>query len=277
MCSLVERDFGPLPHGGLPNRLVLDWMHYRARLIPRRPRFVTMSQEVVAQVLNYPAIGQLKRELEQGGDVSPWLSDRVRRRKADALADLMFNDWQISHFHLGRHFVSPTKVARGKLLLFALVKADRAVFLAINPHGAWTATELLRILLRTSPQDMPEWKGVLATQRGGWTDQELVRLRQAGRGYAIQIDGRTFSPPGAGVSTSGHATRIVVRQFNGLAKEIRNIHRCLKDNDIPRQLMRQLLTIGVPVRLGVRLRDDGCLVLHEKSRAVDLLVLSPFE
>jgi hypothetical protein len=75
----------------------------------------------------------------------------VRKRKADALADLMFNDWQISHFHLGRLFVSPNKVSRGKLLLFALVKASRAVFLAINPHGAWTATELLRILLRTSP------------------------------------------------------------------------------------------------------------------------------
>jgi hypothetical protein len=134
----------------------------------------------------------------------------------------MFNDWQISHLHLGRLFVSPSKVSRVKLLLFALVKADRAVFLAVNPHGAWTATELLRILFRTSPQDLPELKGVLATQRGGWTDAELVQLRQAGLGYSIQIDGKTFSPPGLGVSTSRHAVRIV-RQFNLLSKEIRNI------------------------------------------------------
>jgi hypothetical protein len=153
--KLIERDFGR--RSGPPtNRDVLDWMHYRARLIPRRLRVVTVSQDVAARTADYPTIGQLKTELERGEDVSPWLSDRVRKRKEDALADLMFNDWQISHFHLGRLFVSPNKVSRGNLLLFALIKADRAVFLAINPHGAWTATELLRILFRTSPQDMPE-------------------------------------------------------------------------------------------------------------------------
>jgi hypothetical protein len=273
--ALIERDFGRL--GGPPtNRDVLDWMHYRARLIPHRLRAVTVSQEVAAQMASYPAIGQLKTTLECGGDVSPWLSDRVRKRKEDAFADLMFNDWQISHLHLGRLFVSPSKVSRGKLLLFALVKADRAVFLAVNPHGAWTATELLRILFRTSPQDLPELKGVLATQRGGWTDAELVQLRQAGLGYSIQIDGKTFSPPGLGVSTSRHAVRIV-RQFNLLSKEIRNISRRFKENDLPRHILRQLLIIGVQARLGIRLRDDGCLVLHEKTRAIDLLAMPAFE
>jgi hypothetical protein len=276
MRALVERDFGQRT-GPITDRDVLDWMHYRARLIPRRARVVTVSQEVTAQRTNHPAIGQLKAELERGGDVSPWLSDRVHKHKTDALADMMFNDWQISHFHLGRHFVSPTKVARGKLLLFALVKADRAVFLAINPHGAWTTTELLRILLRTSPQDMPEWKGALATQRGGLTDEELVQLRQAGQGYSIQIDGRTFSPPGVGISTSGHATRIVGTQFKRLANEVRSILRRINDNDLPRELLRQPLIVGVPVRLGIRLRDDGCLVLYEKARTIDLLGLPPFE
>jgi hypothetical protein len=148
--------------------------------------------------------------------------------------------------------------------------------LAINPHGAWTATELLRILLRTSPQDMPEWKGVLATQRGGWTDAELVQMRQAGLGYSIQIDGRTFSPPGLGVSTSGHAVRIV-RQFNILSKEIRNICRRLKENDLPHELVRELLIFGISARLGIRLQDDGRLVLHEKTRGLDLVAMPPFE
>jgi hypothetical protein len=250
--ALVERDFGRL--GGPPtNRDVLDWMHYRARLIPHRLRAVTVSQEVAGQISGYPTIGQLKTELECGGDVSPWLSDRVRKRKDDAFADLMFNDWQISHFHLGRYFVSPNKAARGKLLLFALIKADRAVFLAINPHGAWTTTELLRILLRTSAHDLPELKGILPPKGGGWTDAELIQLRQAGLGYSVQIDGKIFSPPGMGVSTSGHATRIV-RQFNLLSMEIRNISRRFKENDLPRQLLKRLMIIGVPARLGIGLR-----------------------
>jgi hypothetical protein len=205
--KLIERDFGRL--GGPPtDRDVIDWMHYRARLIPRRLRAVTVSQEVVAQMATYPAIGQLRSELERGEDVSPWLSDRVRNRKQYALADLMFNDWQISHFHLGRFFVSPNKVHRQKLLLFALVKADRAVFLDVHPHGrrTWTTTQILRVLLQTSPQDMPEWKGALGTQSGDYTDTELLRLREGGLGYTIQIDGRIFSPPGGGSALLGTLT-----------------------------------------------------------------------
>jgi hypothetical protein len=275
--KLIERDFGRLT-ATPSNRDVLDWMHYRARLIPRRLRTVMVSQEVAAQLASYPAIGQLKAELQLGGDVSPWLSDRVRKRKEDALADLMFNDWQISHFHLGRFFVSPDKVHRQKLLLFALVKADRAVFLDILPHGpgTYTTTQILRVLFQTSPQDMIEWKGALGTQRGGYTDAELLQLRQAGISYKIQIDGRIFSPPGLGVSTSKHATRLV-RHFNHFSREVRNLHRRFKENNLPHRLLRQFMIIGVPARLGIRLRDDGCLVLHEKSRAIDLLALPPFE
>jgi hypothetical protein len=123
---------------------------------------------------------------------------------------------------------------------------------------------------------MLEWKGALGTQSGGYTDAELLQLRQGGLGYTIQIDGRIFYPPGLGVSTSRHAVRLV-RQFNHLSREIRNLHRRFKENDLPHQLMRQLMIIGVPARLGIRLRSDGCLVLHEKSRAIDLLALPPFE
>jgi hypothetical protein len=173
--ALIERDFGRLPDGGIANRNVLDWMHYRARLIPRRPRQVTISEQVVAQMATYPTIKRLKTEFEVGGDVSPWLSDRVRNRKDDPMADLMFNDWQISHFHLGNLFVSPSKVGprpKGELLLFALVKADRVTFLELHPHGAWTMQQILSVLLQTSPKDMPELKGVLGTRSGGPTDTE---------------------------------------------------------------------------------------------------------
>jgi hypothetical protein len=49
-------------------------------------------------ILQFAAI---RRELEVGGNLSPWLSDRVRRKPQNPRADLMFNDWQIAHFHLG--------------------------------------------------------------------------------------------------------------------------------------------------------------------------------
>jgi hypothetical protein len=277
--TLIEKDFGPLVNGHLSNRHVLDWMHFRARLIPRRPRTVVLSEEVAAQMAHYPAIGRLKTEFESGRDVSPWLSDRVRKRKEDALADLMFNDWQISHFHLGNLFVAPNKVGprlNGELLLFALIKADRVTFLDLHRHGAWTTTDILRVLLRMSPQDLHEAKGIMGPRAGGPTDTELLRLRRSGYTSPIHIDGKVYFPPGLGVSGSRHATRLVA-QFRRLSREIRGLHRRFAANDLPQQFLRQLPVIGQPPKLGVALRANGCLVLREKTREIDLLTMPPLE
>jgi hypothetical protein len=277
--NLIERDFGRLAGGHLTSRQILDWMHYRARLIPCRTRSVVVSQEVEAQMPGYPAIGRLKTEFESGRDVSPWLSDLVRKRKEDPLADLMFNDWQISHFHLGKLFVTPNKVGprpKGELLLFALVKANHVTSLDLHPHGVWTTTQLLRVLLRTSPQDMPEAKGIIDAQTGGPTDADLLKVRQAGYTAPIHLDGKVFFPPGLGVSGSRHAVRLVL-QFNRLSREIRNLHRRFTANDLPHQLPRQLSVIGILARLGISLREDGCMVLFEKTRAIELLVMPPLE
>lgn len=274
--GLIEQDFGP-QSSPLTSILVLDWMHYRARIIPRRRRTVMVSREVAALMAAHPAIAQLKTEFEHGRDVSPWLSDRVRNRKADAFADLMFNDWQISHFHLGTHFVAPDKVERTDERLFALIKADRAVFLDVKGHGreTYAAQEVLRVLLRTSPEDLPEWKGAIP-QRGsssGWSDTELLGLRQAGVSYSIQIDGKLFFPPGLGQSTSRHATRIKKRHFKPLNKAIRDVML----NNHPLPALPAPVIAPLPARLGIRLRDDGCLVLREKTRAIDVIELLPFE
>jgi hypothetical protein len=59
---LVEGDFGPLANGQLTNRHVLDWMHYRARLIPCRPRAVVVSQEVSEQMMPMSANQPVKNK-----------------------------------------------------------------------------------------------------------------------------------------------------------------------------------------------------------------------
>ena len=180
--ALVERDFGPI--GSIvEDRVLLDWLHYRARLIPQRQRTVLVSLQVHAKLEKYPAIRLICREMERAGDVTPWLSDHVRKRKADPKADLMFNDWQISHFHLGNVFVRPGKVARDKPLLFAYVASDSAAFLDVQPHGAWAMRDLLRVLHSVSPASMPEFKGILGTERE-LTDAEIDPAAQRRkRGY----------------------------------------------------------------------------------------------
>ncbi|OAF09229.1 hypothetical protein [Bradyrhizobium neotropicale] len=280
LSALIVRDLGPLPQGVLTNRIVLDWMHYRARLIPCRPRLVVVAPQVAALRDTYPAINQLKAALEVGADVSPWLSERVRKQRSNLTADLMFNDWQISHFHLGRLFERANKIGprpHGRPLLFAHVKADRAILLDVQPHGSWTMQRILGILRDLSPDDLPELKGILPPGSGSSpTDEQLRNLRQNGYTAPTEISGKVFAAPGLGQSTLHHATRMLV-QAHHLAKRLAHLHEALAENRLPWYIQMQLAgRIGLPVRLGLTL-DAGCLVVYEKMRGIEFFRLPAFE
>ncbi len=127
------------------------WLHYRARLIPRhQPRQVVFSDNAKANLPSHPAIGEIAAILRVGGDVSPWLSDRVRRRKKDAKADLCSTTGKSAIFHLGLLFERPKKTKRSDLLLFAFINPIRAVLLDVQPHKSWGMQALLRALFATS-------------------------------------------------------------------------------------------------------------------------------
>ena len=110
LTILIENDFGPLPAAARFDHALLNWLHYHARVIPRRPRQVVRSANIQTHVGRYPVITKIEQLLRVGGDLSPWLSGSVDTRKTDPCADLMFNDWQISHFHLAQVFATPKKL-----------------------------------------------------------------------------------------------------------------------------------------------------------------------
>jgi hypothetical protein len=271
--ALIEGNLGPLPPSADFRSSLIDWLHLRARSIPQRPRTVTMSPEVQAKVKSYPAIGKIRDELSQGKDVSPWLSDSVRKKAADPKADMMFNDWQIIHFHLGNLFVGKNKVKRTDDLLFTFIAPDRAVLIDVQPHGSWAMRDLLRILLKVSPKDMTrcELKGVVGLSNAR-TDDQILRLRRAGMNAIIVIDGRFFMPPGLGVSSSKHSTRIV-RAVQTLMRYVAKARKDLENNTVPQALLQRISqSIGTPVRLGVRI-DSGQLILYDKNRNLDVMPL----
>jgi hypothetical protein len=271
--KLVEQDFGPCAGGQLTDRQVLDWMHYRARLIPCRPRTVKLSPEILAQMANYPAIARLKTEFEAGRDVSPWLSKSVRQRKEDGLADLMFNDWQISHFHLSSILGHRNKIKRTGQLLFAHVRADHAVFLDVQPHGSWSRKQILKILKDVSPGDLP---GMVLPPNGSLTDEQHLNLRRNGYSTFIEIDGAEYAAPGLGIYASRHATRLSLRVMH-LRRKLKQLREALNTNSLPWPLQNQLAnTIGLPIRLGLKL-DSGSLAIYEKTRGIEFVRYTAFE
>jgi hypothetical protein len=273
--ALIEADLGSIAEGADFNRTLIDWLHYRARLIPRRPRMVVISSQVRVLLSKYPAITTIRNELAKGGDLIPWLSDRIRIRKSDPKADLMFNDWQISHFHLGGVFVRPNKISRtpNGYLLFAHIASDKATLLDVQPHGAWAMGNLLRILLKVSPTDMRELKGVVGTENR-WTDDEILTLRQNGLSTFHEIDGRYFVAPGLGISSSRHATRLV-HACGRLRKEIGRVRLELGTNTLPAPLVRLIAkSIEQPVKLGIKL-EAGQFIIYDKIRNLNFVTMPP--
>lgn len=269
--ALVEADFGPLPGGALTADHVQSWLHYRARIVARRPRAVLRSSEVQALNATHPAIGDIAAALRTGDDVSPWLSDRARLRKEDHRADPMFNDWQISHFHLGRVFDRPDRTKRSGPLLFAYIGEDRATLLDVQPHGGWARTDLLRILLQTDPAAMPPASG-LRPSPTPLTDEQHAKLRTRGFSSAVEIDGYVYFAPGLGITGARSALRLRVfeDQLRGM---IREVIQQVQTNTLPRPLTQRIVgQIGIPVRLGLRF-DQGLFSAYDKNRRLDLMYL----
>jgi len=146
--SIISRDFGEIPIEDSFNK----WLHYQARKIPKISRDVLISSEVERHMRQYPAIGKIHSALKHGHDVEPWLSKSIRRCKSNIRSDEMFNDWQISHFHLGNEVDRNSAIERTNYLLFVHITNCEATLLDVQPHGAWTRKDLVRILDQTNPK-----------------------------------------------------------------------------------------------------------------------------
>ena len=260
---LIVADLGPSAQA-LPCRLI-DWFHYRARLVARRSRTITLSAGVTEASSEYPAIGQVSQALRDGTDVSPWLSERIRKRK-DHRADLMFNAWQISHFHLGAVCERSGRIARSKDLLFAYIDNREAVLLKVANHASWTDRTILEALIETRQSLMDQWwlRGILPG-REVWDEGQMHMLRKNGLSTSITIGDKVFSPA-LGISTSSHATRLVLKTGRFL-RALGRLREDIKLNRLVRATQSRVTwPMGVPVRLKVLLTDEGDLHVYDAAR-----------
>lgn len=275
---LIEADFGLLAEGKRLSDAFLDWLHYRARRIPRVPRQVIVSREVTAKLGQFPAVSRIHAALQLGLDVSAHLNEGVRTDKANHQADMLFNDWQIVHFHLGNVLITRTKMSRTKPVLFAHIAHDKAILLDIRDHGPefgrsqWTQTELLEILLRADPNTGYQVKGVTGQRL---TDQQYSNLRSNRTNTIMEINGKALMP-GMGISASGHSSRIM-SHYIFFDRHVRHYREMFEKDQVPAEFKQAIYSaLGVPVRLGVGY-DEGGLSIIEKNRGFVFIHLRPLD
>lgn len=273
--SLIFKDFGSRARGNLSQDLLLKWFHFKARQITPRFRKVIKSAEIETLRGAYPTINLISENLSFAGDLQPWLSDKIRNKKTNFKSDLLFNEWQIHHFHLGNFYVTPQKIRRTESLLFVYIAENHAVMLDVQPHQRWANKGLLEILLRTHPIDMEKYDlKFVGKPYEPSNERELLEKRKAGITSLIDINDKMFAPPGGGISTSRHSRRIV--DFNDLFHEQREaVINNLKNNNLPKNVLHTLTSnLLLPIKLGIRL-EMGQIIFYEKNRNIDLMTTKP--
>jgi hypothetical protein len=271
--ALIGADFGSSGPSNLHQALI-DWLHYKARRIPSIPRAVAVSTEVEALVPRYPAITQIERALRLGQDVGEWLSEDLTKRKRNHAADMMFNDWQIAHFHLGTFLQSPRVARRTGPLLFAHISGTGATLLDVQPHGAWTRTALLEILLRTNPSALGHEMQKVTPQR--LTGDQYKNLRANGTNSLIEIGGRAFMP-GMALMCSQHAMRLVL-YAEWFRRSVQNLKAKFEADQVPDQLKPAIYArLGVPIRLGAWYSDGALAIIDTNRNGLVLNQMKPVE
>ncbi|AHD02959.1 hypothetical protein [Leisingera methylohalidivorans] len=220
VCSL---DRSQLMH--LHSSLLLDWMHFHTRcLVPiyRKVRRAEFNPEPYTTIVN-----NIQKSLEDGKSLKDRVSRQVLKdfKRAELKQDPLLWHWNIHHFHLG-NFDPNLGYAEGTDdLLFVYADRQEAVILGIAKHDQIGELWLLDKLFYTAPDLLERFtlKDVIGIS--GPSDPSRKKLWK-NLNFTHQYQGRLIHPPGLGVASSGHATRLVLSK-NKLLQAISNHDRQL--------------------------------------------------
>lgn len=238
------------------------------RLIQTKPRTAYLSNEI------HDSLGNLTREndpvkkpkaleawrtvfylcslMEQGGDVVPHLSKRVKNTSKQ---DWMLWDYAIHHFHLTRNIEASGFVERSDYLLFAIVTEDEAFFLDVRSHRdpqdlLWVRQDLLDIIIANWPK-LFRSNTLQGIAGDVLTDEQKKVLRDNNINVISQRGDEPVGLLGGGVASSGNS--LLCRVWaDKLIWEINRHETYIRSGS--EELERALASNGIDVSTGVELK-----------------------
>jgi hypothetical protein len=182
--------------------LTIQYLSWRARLIPARPRRCHRSAELAASpkaTEHQTELDAIVAKIRTGEDLTAHLSKGIANPVTD---DPMMADWRIHHLHLSTAINDDGFTKRSGDLLFAAIDPDDAYLIGIYPHGTWTRQEIAEIPVRN-------WQGAgrfialgpLKLAEPNITEQEREQARKSGMLTLIDVDEQAYRP--AGITTAG--------------------------------------------------------------------------
>jgi hypothetical protein len=229
------------------------YFNFLKRRVPQVPRTVHVARELVCPSEHDAGYRALMRKVRDGNDVRANLSTRLTNLDFN---DGLLNDWGIHHVHLGTTVDARGFVNRTGPLLFARFTVADAFFIAIGPHGAFADLQLVEILERNWPEQVPMLPGIASRSGTNPTSAEIAQARRDGVVALVNIGGRVVFPMGGGVTTARVGADVV-----SMMDRARTAIRGFEDDLAARagDLSAELTAAGVsqPVRLRLRASPDG--------------------
>ena len=174
-------------------------------LINPKPRTVRVSPQFTCPEEYEPGLSNLRRAIEKGEDLSPFMSKRVKQARA---RDHLLDYWRIHHFHLGSRIEKDGFVGRTRHVLMALVDSQYVYFIGIEDHSKgkdpWYKKKLLTILHENWPELIAYARIPGATDvNRDHSDEEIKQFRNTGLFILHRIGDAVCTDPGFGVLGDG--------------------------------------------------------------------------
>lgn len=233
--------------------VLLNYLNVINRMIYNVRRKVFISDEINKKVHNkeipteyIEALELFYSKFRNGDDINPYLSRRIYKSKLSKYKksyqgkesrDLLLYDWGIHHLHLTPEDVNASEKTstRSEYLLFIKVKQNAVYFIDALKHDTkeFANKDLIRIIDRNWPQLLKDKVLSDVKIRREFTEEEIIKQRQAGNLVFYSIDGKTYGLIGGGITSNSISityTRIANDIFNMLNKYEKDINKLKEEH-----------------------------------------------
>lgn len=232
-----------------------------------KPRMVHESRELSVPYeyrLNYEKLVAL---IEAGGDLKPYLSRHILKKKRPDKNDPLLNSWGIQHLHFRNE--------GSDQLLFCVIAESDVFVIQTLPHNEeylWVNTQLVEILHRNWP------KLILRAKHNGLRPEAISAakrhsLRSCNANFPITVaDGTVYLPLAEGTMASGESIEDWVN-CDKIFSELEYYQNIVVQNALA---IRTALNMPASQKLVVRMAfDNRVCCLYEPTRAIRISGFAP--
>jgi len=228
--EIVRHHLNNFGYTGLPDdlrSLLKIYYNYQRRIVEPVSRKIMIPDGFSCPPEVNQGFNALLEKIREGSDLSPHLSTKLKRADYN---DMLLNDWDIHHLHLGEIIESDGFVNRTGLVLFIRFTAICAYLIVIARHGTWSNRDMIQILHDNWPDSLEDHtiKGIVGIEKNP-TSEEIDALRKANINSVVEIDGKFYFSIGGGYMSSGDSM-IVVHQVDRIMIRIHDFEEHVSHN-----------------------------------------------